>query len=163
TKSEDFKGALEHAVAANRPFLLDVHVDAEVRPPATGTWHLPPTPYKEPAFGERWLPTEMEPEPATSGRPRTVVHLEPALQQGRKESHGGCRSGALPIPQRRPCRTTRASRSSATSPRWGGRSSPTTSAVRCPNRSSCRRQRLRGTSIIASPCTSPWHAWRCTS
>src|SRR5262244_3698341 len=47
TKSEDFKGALEHAVAANKPFLLDVHVDAEVRPPATGTWHLPPTPYKE--------------------------------------------------------------------------------------------------------------------
>ena len=56
TKSEDFKGALEHAVAANKPFLLDVHVYAEVRPPATGTWHLPPTPYKEPAFGKRWLP-----------------------------------------------------------------------------------------------------------
>jgi len=64
TKSEDFKGALEHAVAANRPFLLDVHVDAEVRPPATGTWHLPPTPYKEPAFGRRYLPTEKEPQPA---------------------------------------------------------------------------------------------------
>ena len=52
TKSEDFKGALEHAVAANKPFLLDVHVDADVRPPATGTWQLPPTPYKEPAFGK---------------------------------------------------------------------------------------------------------------
>jgi len=56
TKSEDFKGALEHAVKANKPFLLDVHVDAEVRPPATGTWQLPPTPYREPAFGKRWLP-----------------------------------------------------------------------------------------------------------
>ena len=33
TKSEDFKGALEHAVKANKPFLIDVHVDAEVRPP----------------------------------------------------------------------------------------------------------------------------------
>ena len=33
TKSQDFKGALEHAVKANKPFLLDVHVDAEVRPP----------------------------------------------------------------------------------------------------------------------------------
>ena len=51
-------GALEHAVKSNKPFLLDVHVDAEVRPPATGTWHLPPTPYKEPAFGQRWLPEE---------------------------------------------------------------------------------------------------------
>jgi acetolactate synthase-1/2/3 large subunit len=56
SKSQDFKGALEHAVKANRPFLLDVHVDAEVKPPSTGTWELPPTPYREPAFGKRWLP-----------------------------------------------------------------------------------------------------------
>lgn len=56
TKSEDFKGALEHAVKANKPFLLDVHVDAEIRPPATGSWHLPPTPYREPGFGKAWTP-----------------------------------------------------------------------------------------------------------
>ena len=56
TRSEDFKGALEHAIAANKPFLIDVHVDAEVRPPATGTWSLPPTPHKEPVFGKAWLP-----------------------------------------------------------------------------------------------------------
>jgi acetolactate synthase-1/2/3 large subunit len=56
SKSEDFKGALEHAIKANKPYLIDVHVDAEVRPPATGTWQLPPTPYREPAFGKRWLP-----------------------------------------------------------------------------------------------------------
>jgi acetolactate synthase-1/2/3 large subunit len=56
TRSEDFKGALEHAIAANKPFLIDVHVDAEVRPPATGTWALPPTPHKEPVFGNPWSP-----------------------------------------------------------------------------------------------------------
>lgn len=56
TKSADFKGALEHAVKANKPFLLDVHVDPNIRPPATGTWQLPPTPYNEPVFGKRWLP-----------------------------------------------------------------------------------------------------------
>ena len=56
TKSQDFKGALEHAVKANKPFLLDVHVDANVRPPATGAWQLPPTPYNEPVFGKRWVP-----------------------------------------------------------------------------------------------------------
>jgi acetolactate synthase I/II/III large subunit len=56
TKSQDFKGALEHAVKANKPFLLDVHVDANVRPPATGAWQLPPTPYNEPVFGKRWMP-----------------------------------------------------------------------------------------------------------
>jgi acetolactate synthase-1/2/3 large subunit len=58
TRSEDFKGALEHALKAHKPFLLDVHVAADVRPPATGTWQLPPTPYPEPAFGGRWLPVE---------------------------------------------------------------------------------------------------------
>jgi acetolactate synthase-1/2/3 large subunit len=56
TKSEDFKAALEHAIKANKPFVLDVHVDADVRPPSTGAWELPPTPYKEPVFGERFLP-----------------------------------------------------------------------------------------------------------
>jgi acetolactate synthase I/II/III large subunit len=56
-RSQDFREALEHAVKSNRPFLLDVHVDAEIRPPATGAWQLPPTPYNEPAFGKRFLPT----------------------------------------------------------------------------------------------------------
>ena len=56
SRSQDFKGALEHAVKSNKPFLLDVHVDAEVRPPATGAWQLPPTPYNEPVFGERYVP-----------------------------------------------------------------------------------------------------------
>ncbi|MGH6975595.1 MAG: thiamine pyrophosphate-binding protein, partial [Stellaceae bacterium] len=41
TKSQDFKGALEHAIKANKPYVLDVHVDAEVRPPSTGAWQLP--------------------------------------------------------------------------------------------------------------------------
>jgi acetolactate synthase I/II/III large subunit len=56
TRSQDFAAALEHAIKAKRPYLLDVHVDAEVRPPSTGAWQLPPTPYKEPAFGQRFLP-----------------------------------------------------------------------------------------------------------
>jgi len=56
SKSEDFKGALEHAIAANRPYLIDVHVDANVRPPATGTWALPPLAHAEPAFGEPYTP-----------------------------------------------------------------------------------------------------------
>jgi acetolactate synthase-1/2/3 large subunit len=43
-------------VKANKPFLLDVHVDAEVRPPSTGAWQLPPTPHKEPVFGQRFTP-----------------------------------------------------------------------------------------------------------
>ena len=57
-RSEDFAGALEHAIRLGRPCLLDVHVDAEVRPPATGTWALPPIPHKEPVFGR---PLMLEP------------------------------------------------------------------------------------------------------
>ena len=55
TKSEDLAGALQQAIKNKRPCVLDVHVDGEVRPPSTGTWQLPPTPYKEPAFGKPWV------------------------------------------------------------------------------------------------------------
>ncbi|MCX7962064.1 MAG: thiamine pyrophosphate-binding protein [Burkholderiales bacterium] len=55
TRSEDLAGALEHALRGRRPAVLDVHVDAQVRPPATGTWQLPPTPFREPTFGKPWI------------------------------------------------------------------------------------------------------------
>jgi acetolactate synthase I/II/III large subunit len=55
TKSEDLRGALEQAIRNNRPCVIDVHVDANVRPPSTGTWQLPPIPYKEPIFGKPWI------------------------------------------------------------------------------------------------------------
>jgi acetolactate synthase-1/2/3 large subunit len=55
TKSEDLRGALEQAIKNNRPCVLDVHVDDKVKPPSTGTWQLPPTPYKEPLFGRPWV------------------------------------------------------------------------------------------------------------
>ncbi|MBK8018265.1 MAG: thiamine pyrophosphate-binding protein [Betaproteobacteria bacterium] len=50
--SDQLADALKHAVALGKPCLLDVHVDGEVKPPSTGTWQLPPTPYREPAFGK---------------------------------------------------------------------------------------------------------------
>ena len=56
TKSEGFAGVLEEAVALNRPALIDVHVDVDIRPPATGAWELPPLTLKEPVFGGPWRP-----------------------------------------------------------------------------------------------------------
>jgi acetolactate synthase-1/2/3 large subunit len=53
TKSQDFKGALEHAVKLGKPCLIDVHVDANIRPPGTGAWALPPIPHAEPVFGRK--------------------------------------------------------------------------------------------------------------
>lgn len=52
TRSEDLRGAVEAAIKNRRPCVIDVHVDAEVRPPSTGTWELPPIPFKEPVFGK---------------------------------------------------------------------------------------------------------------
>lgn len=50
--SDQLADALRHAVALGKPCLLDVHVDDQVKPPSTGTWQLPPTPHREPAFGK---------------------------------------------------------------------------------------------------------------
>lgn len=50
--SDQLGDALRHALALGKPCLLDVHVDDKVKPPGTGTWQLPPTPYKEPTFGK---------------------------------------------------------------------------------------------------------------
>ncbi len=60
TRSRDFAGALEQAVASGKPTLIDVHVDADIRPPGTGAWELPPIPHKEPVFGEPWRPEERD-------------------------------------------------------------------------------------------------------
>lgn len=51
TRSQDLAGAVETALKNRRPCLIDLHVDADVRPPSTGTWSLPPIPYREPIFG----------------------------------------------------------------------------------------------------------------
>jgi acetolactate synthase-1/2/3 large subunit len=56
TRSEDFAGVLEEAVAFNKPAVIDVHVDADIRPPGTGAWALPPLAPKEPVFGAPWRP-----------------------------------------------------------------------------------------------------------
>ncbi len=42
------------AIECGRPCVMDVRVDAEVRPPATGSWDLPPLPAPLPNFG--WNP-----------------------------------------------------------------------------------------------------------
>ena len=49
----DLPGAIETAIKANAPFVLDVHVNRDIKPPGVGTWELPPLPYGEPVFGKR--------------------------------------------------------------------------------------------------------------
>jgi acetolactate synthase-1/2/3 large subunit len=52
TRPQELGAAIESALKKRRPCVIDVHVDAEVRPPSTGTWQLPPIPFKEPLFGK---------------------------------------------------------------------------------------------------------------
>lgn len=46
----DIEGAVETAIKANKPYLVEVVVDREIRPVGTGTWVLPPLPHPEPNF-----------------------------------------------------------------------------------------------------------------
>jgi acetolactate synthase-1/2/3 large subunit len=47
----DFAPQLEAAIASGKPAVLDVRVDREIRPLATGSWDLPPIPHPMPNFG----------------------------------------------------------------------------------------------------------------
>lgn len=56
TRPQDLGVTVQQALKNRRPCVIDVHVDSEVRPPSTGTWQLPPTPFKEPIYGKPWKP-----------------------------------------------------------------------------------------------------------
>lgn len=49
-RAGDLEGALDAAIKANKPYLVEVPVDREIRPVGTGTWVLPPIPHSEPNF-----------------------------------------------------------------------------------------------------------------
>ena len=55
-KPADFKPALVEALAAGKPYVLDVMIDRTIKPPATGSWELPPMQPPEPNYGSRYLP-----------------------------------------------------------------------------------------------------------
>lgn len=50
TRADEVEDALTAAIAANKPYLIEVPVDREIRPIGTGSWDLPPLPPPEPNF-----------------------------------------------------------------------------------------------------------------
>ena len=50
THAGELEDAIKTAIAANRPYLLEVPVEREIRPIGTGSWELPPLPQPEPNF-----------------------------------------------------------------------------------------------------------------
>ncbi|MEK7834948.1 MAG: thiamine pyrophosphate-binding protein [Pseudomonadota bacterium] len=49
-RAGDLEGILDAAIKANKPYLVEVPVDRDIRPVGTGTWALPPFPHAEPNF-----------------------------------------------------------------------------------------------------------------
>ena len=49
-RAADLEGIIETAIKSNKPYLVEVRVDREIRPVGTGTWELPPIPHGEPNF-----------------------------------------------------------------------------------------------------------------
>ena len=56
SRSDDFRDALDQAIKTNKPWVIDLHVEPNVKPPSVGTWALPPLKHPEPVFGEPWTP-----------------------------------------------------------------------------------------------------------
>ncbi|HEX2829385.1 MAG TPA: thiamine pyrophosphate-binding protein [Burkholderiales bacterium] len=49
-RAGDIESVVDTAIKANKPYLVEVVVDREIRPVGTGTWVLPPLPHPEPNF-----------------------------------------------------------------------------------------------------------------
>jgi acetolactate synthase I/II/III large subunit len=50
THASELEDSITTAIAANRPYLIEVPVEREIRPIGTGSWELPPLPQPEPNF-----------------------------------------------------------------------------------------------------------------
>jgi acetolactate synthase-1/2/3 large subunit len=50
TRAVDLEGVIETAIAANKPYLVEVSVQRDVSPAGTGTWEQPPLPHPQPNF-----------------------------------------------------------------------------------------------------------------
>ena len=50
THAGELEDAITTAIGANRPYLIEVPVDRDIRPIGTGSWELPPLPAPEPNF-----------------------------------------------------------------------------------------------------------------
>jgi acetolactate synthase-1/2/3 large subunit len=50
THASELEDAIATGIAANRPYLIEVPVERDIRPIGTGSWELPPLPQPEPNF-----------------------------------------------------------------------------------------------------------------
>ena len=55
-RAGDIGNAVKMAIAANKPYLIDVNIDADQNPGGAGVWELPGLGQSQPAFGGRYQP-----------------------------------------------------------------------------------------------------------
>jgi acetolactate synthase-1/2/3 large subunit len=55
-RAADLGDAVKHAIAANRPFLIDANIGADKNPGGAGVWELPPLGMSKPVIGGRFVP-----------------------------------------------------------------------------------------------------------
>jgi acetolactate synthase-1/2/3 large subunit len=55
-KAAELGDAVKHAIAAQRPYLIDASIAADMNPGGAGVWELPGLGHRPPAFGGRYQP-----------------------------------------------------------------------------------------------------------
>ena len=58
-RAADIGDAIRAAIAANRPYLIDVDIAADINPAGAGVWELPGLGQSKPAIGTRYLPNDL--------------------------------------------------------------------------------------------------------
>jgi acetolactate synthase-1/2/3 large subunit len=56
-RAGDIGNAIRHAIAQNKPYLIDVNIDADQNPGGAGVWELPGLGVSKVAIGGRYQPT----------------------------------------------------------------------------------------------------------
>ena len=56
-RADDLSEAVQAAVAANKPFLIDANIAADANPAGAGVWELPGLGQSSPAIGGRFVPS----------------------------------------------------------------------------------------------------------
>lgn len=55
-KAADLNDAIKAGIAANKPYLIDANIGADLNPTGAGVWELPGLGQSKPGFGKRYQP-----------------------------------------------------------------------------------------------------------
>ena len=55
-RAADLAEAVRAGIAANRPYLIDANISADLNPTGAGAWELPGLGQSKPGFGGRFVP-----------------------------------------------------------------------------------------------------------